>query len=34
VVQRWFAFNQAEQPLAQALVKECRDAIDSRLDTD
>lgn len=34
VVQRWFAFNQAEPQLAQALVKECRDAIDSRLDTD
>jgi hypothetical protein len=34
LVQRWFAFNQAEPQLAQALLKECRDGIDSRVETD
>lgn len=33
-LQRWFAFNQHEAQLAQALVKECRDGIDSRLESD
>lgn len=33
-LQRWFAFHQHEAQLAQALVKECRDGIDSRLESD
>lgn len=33
-LQRWFAFNQHEGQLAQALVKECRDGIDSRQEQD
>lgn len=33
-VARWQAFRQHEAPLAEALVKECRDGIDNRLETD
>lgn len=33
-VQRWQAFTANEPDLAQALVKECRDGIDNRMDTD